>query len=44
MDVRAFLDELTTLQGNEDCLAHVEVLPVRDPSLEELPDVLGLAA
>ena len=39
MDARAFLDELSSLQGTQDCLAHVEPLPARDPALEELPDL-----
>jgi DEAD/DEAH box helicase domain-containing protein len=39
MDAQAFLDELSALQGTEACLAHVEPLPARDPTLEELPDL-----
>ena len=40
MDPRRFLQDLARLEGNEACLAHVEVLAERDPVLEPLPDGL----
>jgi DEAD/DEAH box helicase domain-containing protein len=39
MDARGFLDELARTEGGEECLAHVEVLGPRMPSLEALPDM-----
>ena len=43
MEARAFLDGLAGLEGSEESLAHIEVLPAREPELEpfpELPEVL----
>ena len=39
MDARAFLDELARLDGSETSLAHIEVLPQREPLLEPFPDL-----
>jgi DEAD/DEAH box helicase domain-containing protein len=39
MDAKAFLDDLARLEGTEESLAHVEVLPARTPTLEPLPQV-----
>jgi DEAD/DEAH box helicase domain-containing protein len=39
MDANGFLDELGRLEGTEDSMVHVEVLPAREPVLEPLPDV-----
>jgi DEAD/DEAH box helicase domain-containing protein len=39
MDARAFLDRLATMDGGRSSLAHVEVLPEREPLLEPLPSL-----
>ncbi len=40
MDARGFLDELRRLDGVGESLAHVEILPEREPILEPLPPEL----
>src|SRR5438094_234294 len=39
MDARGFLDRLASTEGADRCLAHVEVLPEREPILRPLPDM-----
>src|SRR5438552_3074286 len=39
MDARGFLDRLASTDGADRCLAHVEVLPEREPILQSLPDM-----
>src|SRR2546425_10841666 len=39
MDARGFLDRLVATEGARECLAHVEVLPEREPILQPLPDL-----
>jgi DEAD/DEAH box helicase domain-containing protein len=39
MDARGFLDRLASTDGAHRCLAHVEVLPEREPILRSLPDM-----
>ena len=39
MDARGFLAELSTLQGDDISIAHVETLPKREPAPEPLPDL-----
>src|SRR5262249_51794122 len=40
MDARAFLATLASFEGTEDCLAHIETLPAKDPVLEPFPEGL----
>jgi DEAD/DEAH box helicase domain-containing protein len=42
VDARGFLDEVARLDGSEQSLAHVEVLPEREAELEPLPDMPDL--
>ena len=39
MDARSFLQDLTRTEGSQKCLAHLEVLPARDPAPEPFPDL-----
>jgi DEAD/DEAH box helicase domain-containing protein len=39
MDARGFLERLASTDGANHCLAHVEVLPEREPVLQSLPDM-----
>ena len=39
MDARSFVQDLTRSEGAKECLAHLEVLAVREPRLDPFPDL-----